>query len=80
MSAYRRDANAERMASLAVREHNEERVLSGLLAAALDNWRSDYRDNLIRIGLLHDAATRVTGDPERVFERAALLLPPVSAE
>jgi hypothetical protein len=67
-------AYSERMASLAVRERNEELLLLGLLALGVDGWRVDYRDNLTIVPLLYDAAARIGVDPEPIFERAAVML------
>jgi hypothetical protein len=64
----------ERMASLAVRERNEEFIHLGLVAIGVDDWRFDYRDNLVIVPLHYDAAKRIGADPDAIFERAALCL------
>lgn len=66
---------SERMASLAVRDRNREHVLLGLLALGLDGWRVDWRDNATLMCLHYDAAKRIGGPPQGVFEEAAALLP-----
>jgi hypothetical protein len=70
---------SERQASLAVREKREEPVFLGLLALGLDDWRFDYRDNLVRVALHYDAALRLGISPEDLFERAAAILPATSS-
>src|SRR5579885_505258 len=72
-------AFSRRRASLAVREEREELIFQGLLAVGLDGWRYDFRDCIVRLALLYDAAVRIGVAPEEVFERAATLLPPRSA-
>jgi len=64
----------ERMASLAVREHNEEFIFLGLAAIGVHDWRFDYRENLLIVPLHYDAAERIGADPDAIFERAALCL------
>ena len=70
----------ERMACLAVRDGDEEHVFFGLLALGLDSWQFDWRENVIIVALLYDAAQRIGVPPERVFEKAAALLPEEPAE
>jgi len=67
---------AERMATLAVREHDTRHVLLGLRAVAL-TWRAcaDVRPAIPVIGLLYDATRRAGGDPERIFAEAAAHAP-----
>jgi hypothetical protein len=67
-------AYSRRMASLVVRERNEELLLLGLLALGVDGWRFDFRDNLPNLALHYDAARRIGVDPEPIFERAAAML------
>jgi hypothetical protein len=70
---------SERMASLAVRDRNKEHIFLGLLALGLEGWQFDYRENLIIVCLHYDAAQRIGLVPGSVFEEAAGLLPPKSA-
>jgi hypothetical protein len=67
---------AERMASLAIREGQEELVFLGLIALALAYRHGDYRDCLVRLAPLEDAATRLVGSPDATFRKAAKLLEP----
>lgn len=67
-------AFAERMATAAVRHKDPSRVHLGLLALGLDGWKSDWRDNATILCLHHDAALRLTADPEQVFRKAGSLL------
>jgi hypothetical protein len=69
-------AYSERMASLAVRTHDIEKIFFGLLALGIDGWRSDWRDNVLVLSLHYDAAQRLSVAAEPVFERAATLLCP----
>jgi hypothetical protein len=71
---------SERMASLAVRDRNQEHIVLGLLALGLDGWRDDWRNNAALICLHHDAAPRIGLLPASVFEEAAKLLPQKPAD
>jgi hypothetical protein len=69
-------AYSERMASLAVRTRDIEKIFFGLLALGIDGWRNDWRDNVTILSVHHDAAQRLSVVAEPVFERAAALLSP----
>ena len=58
----------ERMASLAVRECNAERILLGLLALGIEGGNSDWRENYLVVPLHYDAAQRIGVDAEPIFE------------
>lgn len=73
-------AFSERMASLAVRDRNQEHILLGLLALGLDGWRDDWRDNAAVLCLHHDAAQRIGECPSGLFEEAARMLPDKPAD
>ncbi len=62
---------AERMATLAVRKQSRDKVLEGLLALILEDYRVDPRDNLTRLAVLYDAATRIGVSPDEIFSEAA---------
>ena len=62
---------AERMASLGVRERSRQRLLEGLLALVIEDYRADYRDSLIVLAALSDAATKISVTPEELFAEAA---------
>ena len=68
-------ACSERLASLAVRTPDMEKIFFGLLALGVDGWRFDWRDNVLVLSLHYDAAQRLSA-AEPVFERAAVLLCP----
>jgi hypothetical protein len=70
---------SERMASLAVRKHEQEPIFLGLLALGIDGWRGDWRDNAVLIALHYDAAQRIAADAATLFERAATFLSPKAA-
>jgi hypothetical protein len=58
---------AERMASLAVREKNPERVKQGLLGLLIYSRTEDPRDVLLVLTLLHDAVVKLGKNPKEVF-------------
>jgi hypothetical protein len=67
-------AYGERMASLSVRNSDARLIHYGLLAVGIDGWQSDWRDNLIVVSLLYDAAHRIGEEPRAIFENTAALL------
>ena len=67
-------AYGERMASLSVRTSDAKLIHLGLVAVGIDGWRGDWRDNLLIVSLLYDAANRIGVDPGPIFENAAALL------
>lgn len=69
-------AYSERMASLAVRTGDIEKIFLGLLAVGVDGWRGDWRNNIILLSLHYDAAQKLSRAAEPVFEKAASLLSP----
>lgn len=73
-------AYSERMASLAVRKHDEELIFLGLLALSVDGWRWEWRDNIIILALHYDACKRIGVNPDVMFKKAAALLPPAAAK
>jgi hypothetical protein len=68
-------AYSERMASLAVRERNQEFIILGLIALGVDGWRFDWRDNVLIVSLHFEAAERISASPEAIFAAAAQWLP-----
>jgi len=58
---------AERMASLAVRESNINRVRHGLLGLIIYSHTVDPRDVLLVLSLLHDAIVKLGEDPKEIF-------------
>lgn len=71
---------AIRMAMLAVRERSPERVLFGLLALVIEDFKQDWRENVIILSLLHDSARRINADPRALFEQAASYAGPTAAQ
>jgi hypothetical protein len=69
-------AYSERMASLAVRTGDTEKIFLGLLALGIDGWRSDWRDNALILSPHYDATQRLGVDAPLIFGRAADLLSP----
>jgi hypothetical protein len=72
-------AYAERMASSAVRTRDMEKIYFGLLALGVDGWRGDWRESVMILSVLYDAAQRLSATAEPVFERAVALLAPKAA-
>lgn len=64
-------AFSERMASLAVRERSKERVVQGLTGLVLEGCKEDWRDCIIRLAPLYDAAVKVGAPPDELFREAA---------
>jgi hypothetical protein len=62
---------AVRMATLGVRERSEIRLLHGLVALAIENFQVDWREDLMTLAPLNDAAIRVGADPVALFDKAA---------
>ena len=73
-------AFSERMASLAVRQKDEDLLILGLVALGIDGGREDWRENVLVISLHFDAARRIGSDPKRIFEAAANFLCEKSAD
>lgn len=71
---------AIRMATFAVRERAPERVLNGLLALVIEDFKQDWRENLIILSLLHDSARRIGADPCPLFEQASGYAGPAAAQ
>lgn len=67
-------AYSERMASLAVRTRDQEKIFFGLLALGIDGWRGEWRDNAEIVALHYDAAQRIDESPDQIFDRAATKL------
>jgi hypothetical protein len=67
-------AYGERMASFAVREHDEDFLVLGLIAVGLDGWRYDWRENVLKLPLFYDAATRLGVSPEVIFSKTYAFL------
>ena len=47
---------AGRMATLGVREQSRQRLLEGLVALVMEDYKEDFRDNIIYLAQLYDAA------------------------
>ena len=70
---------AIRMATVGVRERSRQHVLRGILAMAIEDFRSDWRENLMTLAPLNDAAARIGEDPVQLFDDAATLASPATA-
>ena len=58
---------AEGAATWAVRENNPERLKVGLAALLIENLKEDYRETLIGLTLLHNAARKLSTDLEAKY-------------
>lgn len=70
---------AERMASLAVQQHDRDRVLDGLLALAISGPMPDPHDPLFGAAMLYHSAGRLGEDAQLLFDAAAALAAPSAA-
>ena len=68
-------AFAERMATQAMRDADPLLVRAGLIATLLEAERTDTRESIIVLTLLHDALGKTGGDPRREFAEVAGLAP-----
>lgn len=62
---------ATRMATLGVREHSRQRLLEGLVALVIEGYKDDFRDTIIRLAPLYDAAVKNGLDAQELFNEAA---------
>jgi len=63
---------AERMASLGVTEKSRVRLLEGLIALVLEDYRGgDPKDNIMILPLLYHAAEKIGADARELFSEAA---------
>ena len=62
---------AERMATLGVRERSRQRLLEGLVALVMEGYKEDFRDNMINLAPLYDAAVKLGVEPQELFNEAA---------
>src|SRR6266849_7563201 len=58
---------SERMAALAVREQSGERIMKGLVALIIEDFKFDFRDNLRRLAPLYHSAEKIGVDPSPIF-------------
>ena len=73
-------AFSRRMAILGVREQSEQRLFEGLIAHVIEDFRYDYRENLMELSLLYHSATKIGSNPVELFERAATFATPETAK
>jgi hypothetical protein len=65
---------AERMASLAVRQHSAAPIRNGLIALIIYSRTQDSRDVMLILSLLHDASIKVAGDANEIFHEISSLV------
>lgn len=63
-----------RIAGRAVFMKSEELVFQAIIAAGIDGWKNDYRDNLTSLAICLDAANQITDCPDALFEKAATFM------
>jgi hypothetical protein len=61
------------MAVKAVQQRNEEPLIRGLEALAIENCVFDWRDSLATLALLHHSALKIGTDPEKLIKNVAIL-------
>jgi len=66
---------AVRMATQALRESSTNRLIDGLVAHLIEGERNDWRENVIVLTLLFDAAKKLGEEPLRRFDTVASLAP-----
>jgi len=66
---------AVRMATQALRKASPDRIKDGLAAVLLEGERDDWRESVIVLSLLNDAAKKIGTDPLQLFEDAARMAP-----
>jgi hypothetical protein len=62
---------SERMAALAVRERSRERIVNGLVALLIEDFKFDFRDSLRRLAPLYHSALKIDADPSQLFLEAS---------
>jgi hypothetical protein len=72
-------AFSERMAILGVRENSANRLFDGLMAHVIEDFRYDYRENLLIISLLYHSTVKIGINPVDLFQRAAAFARPEAA-
>jgi len=70
---------AKAMAVESIREYSEGKILSGLLALAIENCKFDSRDSTIVLSLVFHSAQKLSIDTTALFERVAELSAPDAA-
>jgi hypothetical protein len=68
------------MAILGVRKHSENRLFEGLMGHVIEDFRYDYRENLLVLSLLHYSAFKLGLNPFDLFQRAAAFATPETAK
>ena len=66
---------AVRMSTQALRKASPDRIKDGLAAVLLEGERADWRENVIVLSLLNDAAKKIGTDLLPLFEDAARMAP-----
>lgn len=62
---------SEELAVQAVRQNDYDLVKKGLILQSIENSRTDYRDNLVRVSLLYNSARKLNQDPDNLFREIA---------
>ncbi|MGH8076284.1 MAG: hypothetical protein ACREPE_03020 [Lysobacter sp.] len=64
---------SDRMSILAIRQRDARMVSWAMMAHVLEDFRTDPRENMLRLALVHHVAETLGEDPYVVFGRAAAL-------
>jgi hypothetical protein len=73
-------AFSDRMAVLSVRTGRAKLLFDGLVAHAIEDFRWDPRENLLRLALINHSANKLGVDSGTLFARAAELASPDAAD
>lgn len=55
----------------AVRQNNYDLVKKGLILQSIENARTDWRDNIVRLSLLYNSGKKLNENPNTLFEEIA---------
>jgi hypothetical protein len=67
---------ASRMAVVAVRERDEDRIFRGLVGLCIEDCSWDERETLLRLSLLYHSARKLGLDAAKTFNKAAAVATP----
>jgi hypothetical protein len=71
---------SDRLATLAARTGSEESLTEALVAHAIEGFRHDPRENILRLSVVNHVARRLKVDPGALFARVAAMASPEARE
>lgn len=71
---------SSRMAISAVRTKNENELMRGLAALAIENGTPDWRDTMICLSMLYNSAQKIGSEPDALIGSVAVLAAPKGKE